>query len=495
MNRLVSRFKRYLDFHVSALVGLFAVAVLVALASCGGTNTVQVNSSGAIGTVRVSVSDPPSCKFPAGNFKSVFVTIRSVQAHVSSAATDGTAGWQELAPQLANAPMQLDLLADPQNTCVLSQLGSAGIPVGDYQQIRLILVSNNPAAGSSVPATNACGSQGYNCVVLSDNSIHQLLLSSQDLTGLKIPPGQIVGGPIRVADGQTIDLNIDFNTCASVLLQGNNQYRLRPTLTAGQVSTISTGLTGQIVDAATMLPISGGQTLVALEQPDSTGTNRIVMQASPDANGNFNFCPLPSGTYDVVAVATSGAGAAYNATAVLNVPSGSALGKVPLVAETANPPLGLAEIVGDVTATTGSAGFTADIVLSAFQTVTPSGGTARLLNIPLQNSSAGDSTPTVTTEANASCPVNTNCKSYQLFVPASNPSFGVFASGGTTFSTPATGDVLFQIEGRAFVPSSGGTTTCSPSSLTTDKDSTDHPLKVTGGASVTAKRLEFTGCS
>jgi len=491
MVRAMSGSNQGLRVYLTALVGIAGVALLATLVSCGGSSTeVQLNSG--VGAVRVSLSDPPSCRFPAGDFKNAYITVRSVMAHVSSNANDGSAGWQELAPQLATAPIQIDLLSTPQSSCILAQLGSAtNIPVGSYQQIRLILVSNSPAAGAPVPATNACGSQGFNCVVLGDNSIHQLNLSSQDLTGLKIPPGQILGGPISVTEGQTIDLNIDFNVCTSVLLQGNGQYRLRPTLTAGQVSSVSTGINGQVVDATTQLPVAGGQSLVSIQQPDSTGTGRVVMLASADANGNFNFCPLPSGTYDIVAVATSGAGVAYDATAVLNVPAGSAVGKIPLVAETATPPLGPARIVGDVTSTTGSAGIAVDAAMSAFQSVTPSGGTARKLNIPLQ----GDSTLNVITETGGTCPANTFCKAYTLFVPASNPSFGVFAAGGTTFSTPATGDVLFSIGGIAFRPSSGGTQTCSPAEQTTDKDSADLPLKVTGGAAVTAKRLDFTGCS
>lgn len=125
--------------------------------------------------------------------------------------------------------MQIDLFSDVQTNCVLAQLGSASLPVGSYQQIRLLLVSNS-ASESGTPSTNACAGSGFNCAILSDGSIHELALSSQDNTGLKIPPGQIVGGPFQVAAGQSVDINIDFNACASMLVcifrRGCNRHEL-----------------------------------------------------------------------------------------------------------------------------------------------------------------------------------------------------------------------------------------------------------------------------
>lgn len=476
------------------LVVILVFALLFATANCGGTLNTQFQSSPPRGTASVSVSDPPSCKVPNGSFKSVFITVRSIQAHISSSATDSTAGWVELAPQLANLPVQIDLLATPQGGCTLAQLGSnVSLPAGDYQQIRLLLLSNNPSPTEPVPANNACGAAGFNCVVLSDDSVHVLNLSSQSNTGLKIPPGQIVGGPIRIAASQHTDINIDFNACASILRQGNGQFRLKPTLTAGQVSQVNTGISGQVVNSVTLQPIAGGKVVVAIEQPDSTGVERIVMQASPDANGNFNFCPLPTGTYDIVAVAVDGTGAAYSATVLLNVPSGTLAGKIPLVAQSGSPNT-TANIQGLITSSAGNSGTAVDAAMSAFQPIQLAGGGTRLVTIPLQ----GASTALVSTSATPTgvvCPAGTFCAQYSLIVPSGNPSIGTFASAGTVFSAPVAGDVNFQVEARAFAPSSGGTPICSSPRLITDKDTLDQPLKVAAGATVTAKQLDFTGCT
>jgi len=478
---------------LNAQLGIVAAAgaLFLAQVSCGGGGSVSTNPpASSSGTASVSLTDPPSCKVPAGSYKNVFITVTSVQAHISATAGDSSAGWTELAPNLAAAPVQIDLLATPSGGCTLAQLGSnVSLPVGDYQQIRLILMANGAGGG---PANNACASvQGFNCAILQDNSVHRLELSSQANTGLKIPPGQIVGGPIRVAANQHVDINIDFNVCASIVVQGNGQYRLKPTLTAGQVSTVSTAISGQVVDGATQNPIAGGTVFVAIEQPDSNGVDRIVMQAAADASGNFNFCPLPTGTYDVVAVAVDGAGNAYAASVALGVPSGTAFGKLALSAVT-GPSQTPATMEGVVSAANGANGAGVDSVQSALQSVAITGGT-RLVTIPLLPNSTPN-VATIASPANATCAAGTFCEKYILKVPASNPSVGTFAAGSTTFAAPATGTVLYTVDARAFAANSGGTAICTPSRIFTDRDFNDQPLAVTIGGTVTAKTLNFVAC-
>ena len=483
--------------------GFLAVSSLVIflVVSCGGGNSAL--KATATGMIQVSMSDPPSCMPPNGQFTHVFITVRSVQAHISATADESTSGWQELAPQLAAQPMQLDLFSSPQTNCILAQLGSASLPVGTYQQIRLILLSNSPATGAAVPPSNACASNGFNCVVLSDNSVHGLDLSSEANTGLKIPPGQIVGGPITVGAGQSVDLNIDFNACASIIREGNGTFRLKPALTAGQVSANNSGVSGQVIDAVTKAPITGN-VLVAIEQPDSTGVDRVMMETTADANGNFRFCPLPTGIFDIVAVAVGPNNLPYNATVALNIPNGTNLGAIPLQPETgATAP---ATLQGFVTATTGTAAASVDVSVSALQQVsfgTPA--VMRQVTIPLESiqatgtNSAVASTGLISLTGNTTCPTgapaNTNCAQYTLVVPASNPSVGVFSSSGFTYSTPAAAPVPFTVDARAAVPSSGGTADCSPSEIMTTIDVNNAALVVTPATLTTVARADFKGCS
>jgi Domain of unknown function (DUF4382) len=478
---------------------LMMMAALIII-SCGGNISTMQGPN--MGTVLVSISDPPSCMPPSGNFAHVFITVRSVQAHTSATADDNSAGWQELAPQLASAPMQIDLFSKPDTTCVLAQLGSTSLPVGSLQQIRLLLVSNSPAAGAAVPSPNSCAGNGFNCVVLDDGTIHELVLSSQDNTGLKIPPGQVMGGPIQVAAGQSVDLNIDFNACASIVHEGNGTFRLKPTLTAGVVSANSSGIGGQVVDSVTKTPIIGN-IIVALEQPDNMGIDRIVMQAATDSNGNFRFCPLPTAAFDIVVVALGATNLPYNATAVVNVPNGTNLSAIPLVAEAGA--TGPAVLQGFVTAKTATVGATADVSLAALQAINVSSGVTRQLTIPLQNSQATAMTPAVMSTGlisitdSKNCPMGSptgaNCAQYALVVPASNPSVGVLAAGGFTFSAPASGDVIFSVDANAAVPMSGGKTDCMPSEIVTSKDLNNQPLKVTPAITTDVAGTDFTGCS
>jgi hypothetical protein len=296
-----------------------------------------------------------------------------------------------------------------------------------------------------------------------------------------------------VAAGQTVDLNIDFNACASIIREGNGMFRLKPTLTAGVVSTNTTGIKGQVVDSVTSQPIAGAT--VALENQDKSGTDRIFMEAVTDSTGHFIFCPLPMGAvFDVVADAVS-SGTAYNATVVVNVPGGTDVGALPLVAETGTAK-GPGTIQGIVTALNGTAGANIDVTTSALQSVAVSGGATRPVTIPLLMGS----TPNVAVESATPCPAmgapkNAFCAQYTLVVPASNPDVGSFSSGKITFTPPATGDVLFSVEADATKPMSGGASICSPSSLTATMDTNGMPLKVTAGATTTAKELDFAGCS
>ena len=487
--------KRQVPTSYMPLGVLALVAVVLTLVTCGKTTiTGQLNNGMA--TVNVSVSDPPSCSPPAGIFKSVFVTIRSVQAHISATADDNSPGWVELVPELNSQPVQVDLLNLPANgACLLKTLGSnTSLPAGDYQQIRLLLADNS----SSIAAfpSNACASLGqvFNCVVDSNKNTSELLLSSQANTGLKIPPGQVVGGPIHVAAGQSVDINVDFNACASIIQEGNGKFRLKPALTAGVVSTNTTGISGQVLDSVTLQPIAGAT--VALENSDKSGTDRIFMEALTDSGGHFGFCPLPMGAvFDVVVDAVSSSGTAYNATVVVNVPGGTDVGALPLVTETGTTK-GPATIQGIVTALNGPAGVNIDVSTSALQTVSLSGGATRPVTVPLLQGS----TSNVAVESSTPCPATGSpmgafCAQYTLVVPASNPNVGSFSAGKVSFSPPAGGSVLYSVEADATKPMSGGAAICSMPSQTTNLDTLGITLKVTAGATVTAKEIDFASCS
>jgi hypothetical protein len=462
---------------IFAISGLVLAGISIAACSGGGSST---QAAPAMASASVMISDPATCSGPTGPFAHVFVTITDVQANVSSSAGDGDSGWTDLTPGLSSQPKQVDLLGQANNQCFLATLGDTQqLQAGAYQQIRLILADN----GATI-ANNACGNS-TNCVVLSaDNSVHTLLLSSESKTGLKIPSGQIASGNFTIAAGQTKDLDIDFNTCASIVREGNGQYRLKPVLHAGEVSTTSTSINGKVLDSATGNPVNG-QVLVALEQKDATGVDRILMSTLAGSDGSFVFCPIPTGTYDIVVVGERSDGIGYQPSIVTGTANGQTIGSVSL-----HPPTGagtgVAQFTGSISSQNGaSQGTSMDAQLSALETV--AGGTT--FTIPLlPNAQQPSATLTVETAASSTCAAGTDCATYSVMLPSAGPFLGAYSASGVTLSQSSL-QANYVVDGLAFVPSSGGTTDCAP-----PEQKTQSYTPTPSGDIIAAQPLVFVQC-
>lgn len=469
--------RRPLIFSFLAAALVLAGAIVVGCSSGSSSPTTP-----GMAKVSVKLSDPSTCMAPNGPYQHVYVTVSDIKAHVSSTAADGDSGWVDLSPSLAGAPQQIDLLGLADNQCFLATLGDTlELQAGKYQQIRVILVDDSAA---NKIKNNACINSA-NCVILSDGTTHTLQLSSESKTGIKIPSGQIAGGGFNIAAGQTKDLDIDFNTCVSIVQQGNGKYRLKPVLHAGEVSATASSINGTVVDSATGKQIDGTVT-VALEQKDAMGIDRVFMSTLADANGQFVFCPLPQGTYDVVIVGQNKAGVVYSPTVVTGVTTGSALSTValhalPVVSS------GLAMLQGQVTSQNGAtpaAGTAVDVQLSALEAV----GSSLTVTVPLVPGARQSSVvATVTTASDSSCPTGTDCVSYSLGLSAGTPFVGAFTAGGTTL-TQSPLPASYVVDGIAFVPSSGGMLDCSPNEL---KSNAVTPAP---GAPLPVSTLAFAGC-
>ena len=470
---------------MAGALATLAVASIAIVACSSGSGS----SSSGTATVSTQLSDPATCEAPAGPFSHVYVTITDVQANTSATASSTDSGWVDLTPSLSKSPKQIDLLGQANNQCFLATLGdSQQLQAGNYQQIRLILADNSTGASIS---SNACGSAA-NCVVLaSDNSVHTLQLSSESKTGIKIPSGQIANGGFNVAAGQTKDLDIDFSTCESIVEEGNGQYRLKPVLHAGEVSTTSTSINGKILDTATGNPVNG-TVMVAVEQKDSTGVDRIQRSVLVDSTGAFVFCPLPSGTYDVVIVGTRSDGSMYEPTVITGVTVGSTVGNVNLYMPTVTGGLTAttsAKLNGTVTSQNSSnTGTIADVDLSVLETIN---GTAYTIPLPPTSaqSSATLSVETAASTGTNSCTAGSDCVSYSLEVPTGAPYAGAWASSGATLAAVGT-SASYVIDGNAFVPGSGGTSDCTPSEV----KSAATTLATSGQAAVSMQALAFVQC-
>jgi hypothetical protein len=473
-------------FFASLLaVCCLCIAALFVAACSSITGNLQTSG---MATVSTMISDPATCATPNGPFSHVYVTITDVKAHTSSTAGPNDSGWADLTPSLANAPKQVDLLGLANNQCFLASLGDPQqLQAGTYQQIRIILASDSTSI-----ASNACGNGSANCVQLSkDSSFHTLNLSSEDKTGIKIPPGQMAGGGLTVAAGKTTDLDIDFQTCQSVVREGNGQYRLKPVLHAGEVGTVSASINGTVLDQSTGKAIAG-TAWVAVEQKDSSGIDRVIQSTIANTDGSFVFCPLPAGNYDVVVSGVrSSDGALYTPTIITGVAVGSTTGNVSL-----NPPAlpaasSFANLNGLVTSASNAnpaAPISIDVTLTALATVN-----SGIYTIPQQPAATPfyGVSQAVTTAAGpignppVACPTGTDCMNYSLPVPSGGAYIGAWSASGTTLTQSAP-LATYAVDGIT-------TDACTAIDV-----NSNPPLALTGPGPFTTvaitPNLQFTGC-
>jgi hypothetical protein len=289
---------------------LATFVVASSLIACGGgggdAGTTPMNGSPGVGTLRVALTDAPSC-----GYDSVKVTVERVRVHQSSTAGDGDAGWSEV---VLSPPKQIDLLELTNG--VLEPLGQFPLPAGTYTQARLVLVEN----GAQAPLANAVKPTGESETDLKTPSAQQ--------SGLKIPVDLTVGAY------QMVDLVLDFDACKSVVRAGNSgQFILKPVVRA--TALFLSGVTGA-VDAT----LAGGDTLLSLQQSGVVIKATVPLNdpARPADIGRFLLSPVAPGTYDLVLTAAGRATAVVTGVVVLQdqvatlptklSPPGSAMGLV-----------------------------------------------------------------------------------------------------------------------------------------------------------------------
>src|SRR5712692_3706027 len=210
-----------------------------------GTLVINVNDtkssctlSRANGTVqvRVGASSAPSAGSVPSSIQHIFVSLRSVAAHPSAVADEDSSEWQELAPQLAQQPVQVDLMTRSADSCAPVLFGEAAVPAGTYRQVRLRLLPNQPVTGEPVPEENACGSVGFHCIVTRDGSIRPLALDG-GAPELRIASERIAGGFFLVLPYACMDLIIEFNAYAAPTLPAGNPVQPVPMFAAAPRAT------------------------------------------------------------------------------------------------------------------------------------------------------------------------------------------------------------------------------------------------------------------
>ena len=251
------------NFNLKLVLGGLLLAGLAACGGGGGGGSIS-GASADSGTLRLALTDAPTCGYDAVN-----VTIQKIRVNQSSGASDTDSGWSEV---VLNPVRRINLLTLTNG--VLDELGQIPLPTGKYTQLRLVLADNDgahPMANSVVP-------------------------SGGTETTLKTPSGQQSGVKadinIDIGPNKMADFVIDFDACKSVVAAGNSaQYLLKPVVSV--IPRYVSGVTG-FVDAT----LVNGSTSVSLQQGGV-----VIKATTPGTNGQFLLQPVAAGTYTLALTA------------------------------------------------------------------------------------------------------------------------------------------------------------------------------------------------
>jgi hypothetical protein len=234
-----------------------AIRILSATMLLAATSIFLVYCSKEKGNSRLTVylTDAPA------DYDALNIDIKKVEIKVSS--DQGDNGWQEL-PVNAGIYNLLDF-----TNGMDTLLSTVELPAGKVSQLRLILGSNNTIVVNG--ATQAL----------------PLETPSAQTSGLKF------NIHADLVEGVEYKLWIDFDAARSVVVTGNNSYKLKPVLRTFTEAT-SGAIKGNVQPAAAQATVSA-----------IAGTD--TLSAIPDAvTGNYLIRGVPAGSWKVFADGNNG---------------------------------------------------------------------------------------------------------------------------------------------------------------------------------------------
>ncbi len=260
---------------------LLAIASSVLLyASCE-------KSENGSGTLNLSITDAP---IDSAGVSGVYIAINRIEYHNS------TEGWVNL--DTFSPPLSLNLLELNRGTAEL--LGSYELPAGTYSQIRFHL--DQPNRDKGVVSNPGC------YLEWADGSTQPLFVPSGAQSGYKAV------GAFHVPLNGAVELTADFDVRKSVLVAGNSgKYILKPTIRlvadkeAGSISGHVSGYDSEvtIVIYAYAAGTYTEEEAASPAEEESRFPNSISSDLVDD-DGFYHLAFLAPGSYDLVAVASSG---------------------------------------------------------------------------------------------------------------------------------------------------------------------------------------------
>ena len=245
------------------------------------------------GVVNVNITQSP-----AYSYSHVWATVQSVSFHPSKYAEPGAKGWVTCpvgvtVDLLASTPTYVDALAS-----------GCSLPVGAYQQVRLVTAgTNDTLTPSAVRAALA-----YNNEVVTGTSGSQVvspLYVTHDGNGIKL----LTNFKVKSTDTASTPLNlaIRFDAADDILplgMNGGTQYFLKGDL--GLFNMAKAGAVTGSIDSTSAVANGTAKFVFKTEGLNNEGNAYVVKQSARlNTDGTFTFYPLPvpngtSTTYDIM---------------------------------------------------------------------------------------------------------------------------------------------------------------------------------------------------
>jgi hypothetical protein len=264
------------------------LALVMVLLLTGSFQACSSSSSSDNGTVTPSGSMSVFVTDAPGDFDNVYITLKDIWFHTSASAGPQDAGW--IKRPLA-APVTVDLLTLTNGT-MQSLWNGVTLPVGDYQQIRLVLADSDDALTASASALNL----SFNNEVKTNNIEYPLHIPD---AGHGI---QLVGH-FGITDGGTLRLAIDFDADNDVVeFRHGQEYVLKPRLRYFDLDNVG-AIIGTLNTGTTFT--SAPRFVIKAEGLSDDGTYHVVKRwtVPNKTDGTFVLYPvsaMTTSTYDVL---------------------------------------------------------------------------------------------------------------------------------------------------------------------------------------------------
>ena len=207
--------------------------------------TTNVDPVDPNGRLKMYLIDSPAA------LDSVIIYVTRVEVH--KAGNDSTSGWFVI----NDSTRYFDLLQLTNGASAI--LGDTSLPAGQYTQIRLFI--------------------GDGSYVIDQGIKHDLEVPSGSKSGLKLIH------QFTIESNKLYELLLDFNVEKSIIITGNGQYKLKPTIKVTPV-VISGSISGEV------LPLDAQPTIWTVYGIDTITTYT-------DLQGHFKLMGLLQGLYDV----------------------------------------------------------------------------------------------------------------------------------------------------------------------------------------------------